>query len=138
MILPPAEDSHTSVPIAAQIRDRVLCLSIIHVHTEEHLTPSSAHGNRSTPSDPQRLSRPRPPSRNRSKVPDHVRNPHRYTCYTLDEPILVGGGDQGSTAADGGQAEMERVGTHLHSLHSLAAASCTYTWRDSFNGVTEL
>ncbi|CAL8471507.1 g11049 [Coccomyxa elongata] len=64
---------------------------------------------RSTPSDSQRLIRPRQLPRNRSYVPDHVKNPHRYTCYTLDEPILVGGGDQGRTAADGGQAEMERA-----------------------------
>lgn len=40
-------------------------------------------------------------------VPDHVRNPHKYTCYVLDEPIIVGGGDRGSL--DGGQAEMQRV-----------------------------
>ena len=25
-------------------------------------------------------------------VPDHVKNPHKYTCYTLDEPLTVGGG----------------------------------------------
>ena len=27
-----------------------------------------------------------------SWVPDHVRHPDRYTCYTLDEPLLIGGG----------------------------------------------
>ncbi len=48
------------------------------------------------------------PPRTKSYVADHVKNPQKYTCYTLDEPILVGGGDQGS-AADGGQADMERV-----------------------------
>lgn len=26
-----------------------------------------------------------------SQVPDHVRHPERYTCYTLDQPIVVGG-----------------------------------------------
>ena len=24
-------------------------------------------------------------------MPDHVRNPSSYTCYTLDEPVWVGG-----------------------------------------------
>lgn len=31
-----------------------------------------------------------------SFVPDHVRNPHKYTCYVLDEPLIVGGGDAGA------------------------------------------
>lgn len=26
------------------------------------------------------------------RVPDHVRNPHKYTCYPLDAPIVVGSG----------------------------------------------
>lgn len=26
-------------------------------------------------------------------IPDHVLHPHKYTVYTLDEPLLVGGGD---------------------------------------------
>ena len=42
-------------------------------------------------------------------MPDHVRNPQRYTCYDLGESITVGGGDQGASAADGGEADMERV-----------------------------
>lgn len=32
--------------------------------------------------------------RGRGFVPDHVRNPHKYTVYTLDEPIFVGQGDK--------------------------------------------
>ena len=44
-----------------------------------------------------------------SRVPDHVKNPHKYTCYVLDEPLVVGGGEQGDAGADGGRAEMERV-----------------------------
>lgn len=32
-----------------------------------------------------------------SYVPDHVRHPEKYTCYTLDEPIIVGGGDDVAT-----------------------------------------
>ncbi|KAG2451306.1 hypothetical protein HYH02_003912 [Chlamydomonas schloesseri] len=32
----------------------------------------------------------------RGFVPDHVRNPHKYTVYTFDEPITVGGGDRGN------------------------------------------
>ena len=35
--------------------------------------------------------------------------PGRYTCYDLGESILVGGGDRESGAADGGQADMEKV-----------------------------
>ena len=41
-------------------------------------------------------------------MPDHVKNPERYTCYDLGESITIGGGDQGSSA-DGGRGEMERV-----------------------------
>jgi len=35
-----------------------------------------------------------------SYVPDHVRNPGKYTCYTFDEPLVVGGGIQPSLAAN--------------------------------------
>ena len=41
-----------------------------------------------------------------SKVPDHVKNPSRYTCYVLDEPITVGSGDR-QTGVE--QAELEQV-----------------------------
>ena len=41
-------------------------------------------------------------------MPDHVKNPERYTCYDLGESVTVGGRDQGSSA-DGGRGEMERV-----------------------------
>ncbi len=47
-----------------------------------------------------------------SYVPDHVRNPQKYTCYALEEPLIVGGGDQGgggNAGADGGRTELERV-----------------------------
>eukprot|EP00873_Tetraselmis_striata_P007120 jgi/Tetstr1/427384/TSEL_017548.t1 len=30
-------------------------------------------------------------------VPDHVLHPEKYTCYTLDEPLTVGGGGGGDT-----------------------------------------
>ena len=36
-------------------------------------------------------------------VPDHVKNPHKYKCYVLDEPLVVGGGVGGG----GGVNEME-------------------------------
>jgi hypothetical protein len=55
------------------------------------------------------------PANSVSYVPDHVRNPHKYTCYTLDEPIFVGGGDRGS--ADEGKAEMERVSRMMSCQH---------------------
>ena len=35
-----------------------------------------------------------------SHVPDHVKNPAKYTCYVLDEPLVVGGG-VGQLARDG-------------------------------------
>ena len=41
-----------------------------------------------------------------SKVPDHVKNPSRYTCYVLDEAITVGGGDR-QTGVE--QAELKQV-----------------------------
>jgi hypothetical protein len=31
-----------------------------------------------------------------SWVPDHVKHPERYTCYTLDEPLIIGGGLSGN------------------------------------------
>ncbi|GFR48880.1 hypothetical protein Agub_g10823, partial [Astrephomene gubernaculifera] len=33
--------------------------------------------------------------------PDHVRNPHRYTMYTLDEELVVGGGDRRGNGRNG-------------------------------------
>ncbi|CAD7702670.1 unnamed protein product [Ostreobium quekettii] len=33
---------------------------------------------------------PRRKKHPRSKVPDHVQHPEKYTCYTLEEPLLVG------------------------------------------------
>ncbi|KAF6253062.1 hypothetical protein COO60DRAFT_1704001 [Scenedesmus sp. NREL 46B-D3] len=36
-----------------------------------------------------------------SFVPDHVRNPQKYTVYTLDEPLFVGQGGGDEAAADG-------------------------------------
>ena len=29
-------------------------------------------------------------------MPDHVKHPERYTCYTLDEPLIIGGGLSGN------------------------------------------
>ena len=41
------------------------------------------------------------PSRRRgnSWVPDHVRNPHKYDCYALDEPLIIGGGSRGDAGS---------------------------------------
>ena len=41
-----------------------------------------------------------------SHVPDHVRNPAKYTCYVLDEPLVVGGG-VGQLARDGQNQRQE-------------------------------
>ena len=43
-------------------------------------------------------------------MPDHVRHPDKYTCYVLDEPLVVGGGDKGANV-DGGRTELEKVRT---------------------------
>lgn len=41
-----------------------------------------------------------------SYVPDHVRNPGKYTCYALDEPLIIGsgGGGGGDALGDAEQA----------------------------------
>ena len=40
-----------------------------------------------------------------SYVPDHVRNPGKYTCYALEEPLIIGsGGGGGDALGDTGQA----------------------------------
>ena len=41
-------------------------------------------------------------------VPDHVRNPHKYTCYPLDAPVLVGSGVVPGDS--GGTTDVLRVG----------------------------
>ncbi|KAK9805917.1 hypothetical protein WJX73_004748 [Symbiochloris irregularis] len=38
------------------------------------------------------------PKGRQSKVPDHVKNPHKYTCYELDEPLVIGSGGGGNAA----------------------------------------
>lgn len=42
-----------------------------------------------------------------SRVPLHVQHPEKYTCYILDEPLLVGGGDKASGISS--QAEQEQA-----------------------------
>ena len=47
-----------------------------------------------------------------SWVPDHVKHPERYTCYTLDEPLIIGGGLSGNGSrakARGVRGENEKV-----------------------------
>jgi hypothetical protein len=80
----------------------------------------------------------RPPGeqRRRSFVPDHVRNPQRYTCYDLGESITVGGGHQGASTADGGQADIERVMV-CPRLFVLGNVHCLHM-RSGFNIVREV
>lgn len=77
----------------------------------------SAHGNISHQSEV--IQRRKPQSvhsavqgrhQRRSTVPDHVRHPDKYTCYVLDEPLVVGGGERGS-GTHGSRAELEQVHT---------------------------
>ncbi len=61
---------------------------------------------------------PPPKGRRGSQVPDHILHPHKYTVYTLDEPITVGSGNAG--AGDRGMQGMQTVrGSWGHS-----AAAC--------------
>lgn len=32
-----------------------------------------------------------------SRLPDYVVHPDKYICYELDEPLLIGGGGEGSS-----------------------------------------
>jgi len=49
----------------------------------------------------------RRPGHSRSRVPLHVQHPEKYTCYVLDEPLVVGGGDKAAGLSS--QAELEKV-----------------------------
>ncbi|DBA81791.1 TPA: hypothetical protein ACH3X1_007520 [Trebouxia sp. C0004] len=49
----------------------------------------------------------RRPGHSRSRVPLHVQHPEKYTCYVLDEPLVVGGGDK--PAGLSSQAELEKA-----------------------------
>ncbi len=49
----------------------------------------------------------RRPGRGRSKVPLHVQHPEKYTCYVLEEPLVVGGGDKAAGLSS--QVELEKV-----------------------------
>ena len=44
---------------------------------------------------------------NNTSVPDHVANPHKYTRYQFDEPVLVGGGISQLTSAEEQQQVVE-------------------------------
>ncbi|DBB16322.1 TPA: hypothetical protein ACH3X3_014628 [Trebouxia sp. C0006] len=49
----------------------------------------------------------RRPGHSRSRVPLHVQHPEKYTCYVLDEPLVVGGGDKAAGLSS--QAELEKA-----------------------------
>lgn len=64
------------------------------------------------PAGPPAASRQGPTSGG-SRVPDHVRHPDRYTCYTFDEPVTVGGGV--------GQLAQERDAEQSQAVHEALA-----------------
>ena len=85
-------------------------------------------------------SRRRPPSYLRaalgkSYVPEYVRRPRDFVCYALDQPIVVGSGDDGTSAleaaaaqaqaqvAAGGALRMERDGSESARLGGAVASS---------------
>ena len=55
-------------------------------------------------------------ARGRSRVPDHVRNPHKYTVYQFDEPVTVGGGDR-AAAVSGHDNDQVRQSIRFSRIH---------------------
>ena len=53
----------------------------------------------------------------RSYVPDFVRRPGAYTCYELEEPLVVGSGDNASAGA----AQVQFI-----SNEKVACSACRY------------
>ena len=73
-------------------------------------------------------------------MPHHVQHPEKYTCYILDEPLVVGGGDKGSGTDS--QADQVKVSPALSMQYQQSAAdaaakqcatlrlsSATLTWK---------
>lgn len=60
-------------------------------------------------------------------MPDHILHPHKYTVYTLDEPITVGSGNAG--ADDRGVRGMTTVGGAEAAGSSMVWAAVCYWWR---------
>ena len=72
----------------------------------------------------------------RSYVPEHVRRPEAYTCYTLDFPVLVGSGNDGhsaSSAASAASAAME----YFNSGNTAAAPASAATPCDPEPGAVQ-
>ena len=61
-----------------------------------------------------------------SYVPDHVRNPGKYTCYALDEPLIIGSGGGGGDALD--DAEQARA-LRLHLELGCSYAGMCIAWQ---------
>lgn len=86
--------------------------TLMDVDTDQH-TYQSKQSNSLT----QRGSHRRPPlsggrsghGHRRSQVPHHVKHPEKYTCYVLDEPLLVGGGDRDSGSSNTDQEKAARA-----------------------------
>jgi hypothetical protein len=62
-----------------------------------------------------------------SRVPDHVQHPERYTLYTLDEPLVVGGGVAQLGSESHKQMEQVRPAASPHSAGPCTA--CTWASR---------
>jgi hypothetical protein len=59
-----------------------------------------------------------------SYVPEHVRRPHAYTCYTLDAPVVVGSGQVGASDGSlGGRGDDADGGAVLAVQAAMAAAT---------------
>lgn len=66
-------------------------------------------------------------------VPDHVKHPERYTVYTLDDAVTVGGGERGEGISAAGDAgEMRRVSgadaLFVENLRSASGIICKCQW----------
>ena len=67
-----------------------------------------------------------------SWVPDHVKHPERYTCYTLDEPLIIGGGLSGNGSrakARGGAGDSVAVRAAASRVRDAAATASPSTDR---------
>ena len=101
MLLPDGSRSQVSLRVRSQQYVMLtMCACVTRSGSCRGGRPQQGEGGRPP------LSRRRP-GHSRSRVPLHVQHPEKYTCYVLDEPLLVGGGDKAAGLSS--QAELEKV-----------------------------
>ncbi len=58
-------------------------------------------------------------------MPDHVRNPHKYTVYQFDEAVTVGGGDRSATVS-GQDNDQVRAPTNIPNSPQILANKVSF------------